>query len=136
MNAWIIVTSLLAQTDLLAQADPAGGAPIGPTTPVQPAPTAGMGLFFALMMGMIVFMFLNQRSQTKRRERERQQLYAGLNKNDRVLTVGGVIGTVHAVKDHEVILKVDESTNTKMAFVKSAIQRVIHDDSDVKLDAN
>ncbi len=132
MNVWITIVSLLAQ------ANPAGGAgaPAGPTTPsTQAPPGAGMGLFFALMMGMVVFMFLNQRSQTKKRERERQQLFEGLSKNVRVLTVGGVIGTVHSVKDHEVVLKVDESTNTKMAFVKTAIQRIIHDDSDVKLDA-
>jgi len=93
-----------------------------------------MGLMFAMIMGIFVFMFLNQRSQTKKRDRERKALFDGLCKNDRVLTVGGVIGTVHSVKDHEVVLKVDESTNTKMAFVKSAIQRVIHDDADVKLD--
>ncbi len=127
MNAWITIASFLAQT---------GGGPVGPTAPGQPQPGSGMGLVFALMMGMVVFMFLTQRSQTKKRERERQQLFDGLSKNDRVLTVGGVIGTVHSVKDNEVILKVDESTNTKVAFVKSAIQRVIHDESDVKLDTN
>jgi preprotein translocase subunit YajC len=97
-----------------------------PTTPPA-SPTAGGGQFFflALMVGMIAFLFLTSRSTKKREERKRQELYAGLTKNNRVLTVGGVIGTIMSVKDNEVVLKVDETTNTKMTFLKSAIQRTI-----------
>jgi len=46
-----------------------------------------------------------------------------------VLTIGGVVGTVVSVKDDQVVVKVDESTNTKMTFLKSAIQRVVTDDA-------
>ncbi len=55
-------------------------------------------------------------------------MHARMAKNDRVLTIGGVIGTVLSVKDSEVVLKVDESTNTKMTFVKTAIQKIITDE--------
>ena len=44
-----------------------------------------------------------------------------LEKNDRVRTIGGIIGTVVEVKGDEVRLKVDESNNTKMWFSSSAI---------------
>ena len=98
-----------------------------------PAPTpgggAGPGAMFlpAVMIAMVIFMLLSARSQKKRETREREGMFARLAKNDRVLTVGGVIGTVLTVKDNEVVLKVDETTNTKMTFVKSAIQRIIND---------
>ena len=82
----------------------------------------------ALLLGMLVFIFMSSRSQQKRKDRERNAMYASLAKNDRVLTIGGVIGTVLSVKEKEVVLKVDESTNTKMTFIKSAVQRVITDD--------
>lgn len=103
------------------------------TTPGTPtvAPTGGGGggqfVFLALMVGMIAFMFLTSRSTKKREARKREELYASLSKNNRVLTVGGVIGTIMSVKDNEVVLKVDETTNTKMTFLKSAIQRTITD---------
>ncbi len=61
-------------------------------------------------------------------------MHARLAKNDRVLTIGGVIGTIISVKDSEVILKVDESTNTKMTFIKTAIQRIITDDQPLGAD--
>ncbi len=98
------------------------------TPPSKPADPASVLLFPALMIALITFMVLTSRSQKKRERRNREQMFAALAKNDRVLTVGGIIGTILAVKENEVILKVDESTNTKMTFVKSAIQRVINED--------
>ena len=92
---------------------------------------AGGGLFMALMFGVIAFMMLTMRSQKKREKKQREELYARLGKNDRVLTVGGVIGTVVSVKDNEVLVKVDESTNTKMTFLKTSIQRIVTDDQDL-----
>ena len=87
-------------------------------------------LFFAGMMAILAFMFLTMRSQKKKEQRKRDEMHAGMSKNDRVLTMGGIIGTIITVKDTEVVLKVDESTNTKMTFTKTAIQKVLTDDQD------
>lgn len=112
---------------LLAQAATPVTAPT--TAPAGAPPGAGIqALFIPMMIAMIVFMFLSARSQKKRERTERENLYARLNKNERVLTIGGIIGTIVSVKDNEVVLKVDESTNTKMTFVKSSIQRIITDE--------
>jgi len=101
----------------------------GPAPAVPPGGGGGAGALFlpAVMIAMVVFMLLSARSQKKREVHEREAMFSRLAKNDRVLTVGGVIGTVLAVKDNEVVLKVDETTNTKMTFVKSAIQRILSD---------
>ena len=97
------------------------------------APTGGsqgaMGLFpIALMLGLVVFMLLSARSQKKREQREKEAMYSRMTRNDRVLTIGGIIGTIMSVKDNEVVLKVDESTNTKMTFLKTSVQRILADD--------
>ncbi len=98
----------------------------------KPTPGGGAAMLFpALMVGLIVFMFLSMRSQKKREQRKKDEMQAKMAKNDRVLTVGGVIGTVISVKEDEVVVKVDESTNTKMTFLKSAIQRILSDEQDV-----
>lgn len=97
-----------------------------PAAPQRPAGSETGGMFlFAAMLALLVFMLLTSRSQRKREERERQNMYGRLTKNDRVLTIGGVIGTIVSVKDNEVVLKVDETTNTKMTFLKSAVQRIL-----------
>jgi len=116
---------------LLAQVtDPAAPtSPTGAPTGAPPAAPFGNFFFIAIMIALLVFMFTNMRSQKKREERERNDMYSKLSKNDRVLTVGGIIGTVMSVKDNEIVLKVDETTNTKMTFLKSAVQRIITDES-------
>jgi len=44
-----------------------------------------------------------------------------LKKNDKVRTIGGIIGTVVDIKEDEITLKVDESNNTKIKVASSAI---------------
>jgi len=100
-----------------------------PVGPPKPAGDPGSMFLFAAMLALVVFMLLTSRSQRKREERDRQALFGRLSKNDRVLTVGGIIGTIVSVKDNEVVLKVDESTNTKMTFLKSAVQRILTDET-------
>ena len=106
-------------------------AAIAQTQTTPPKPSGMAFLFPAFLMAMVVFMLLSSRSQKKRERRERDQMHANLTRNDRVLTIGGAIGTVVSVKDNEVVLKVDESTNTKMTFVKTAIQKIMTEDQPV-----
>ncbi|MHC4412334.1 MAG: preprotein translocase subunit YajC [Planctomycetota bacterium] len=44
-----------------------------------------------------------------------------MKKNDKVRTIGGIIGTIVDIKGDEVTLKVDESNNTKIKVASSAI---------------
>ena len=75
---------------------------------------------FAFMF--VIFYFLLIRPQ--KREREKQdQLLKALKKNDRVVTIGGIVGTIANIEPEGdlVTLKVDD--NTRMVFLRSAIQR-------------
>lgn len=101
---------------VLAQAKPASDG-------AQPQPPGLTSFLPMLVMMGAVFYFLIIRPQSKERKR-RANMLAALKKNDRVTTVGGIIGTVLSVKDDEVTLKVDESNNTKITFTRAAIQAV------------
>lgn len=81
-------------------------------------------LFLVVMFGMT---FLNQRKEKKKR----RQMLTDMKKNDKIVTIGGVIGTVMEVRDSEIIVKVDESNNTRMRFSRAAIQSVISDSSEL-----
>jgi len=70
----------------------------------------------------VIFYFLIIRPQNKK-QKEAQKMIEAIKKGDKVVTVGGIHATVHAVKETTVILKVDE--NTKMEFSKSAVQAVV-----------
>lgn len=103
----------------------------GGTTPAPGPGGQGAGggspmFLIGLMIFLGVFFFISTRSQKKERQKTADMI-DNLKKNDKVLTVGGIVGTVMNVKENEVVLKVDESTNTRMTFLKRAIQQVLTD---------
>ncbi len=95
---------------------------------------SGAPLFIGMILFVGVFFYMTSRSQ-RREKATKAKMIENLAKNDRVMTIGGVIGTVVAVKEHEVTVKVDEATNTRMTFIKRSIQQVITSDDDLKKEA-
>ncbi len=79
-------------------------------------------MFVPIIMVFIVFYLLLIRPQQKK-QKAHQQLLSELSKGDKVVTNGGMYGTISDAKDHVVILKIAE--NVKVEVVKSAIATVI-----------
>tara|TARA_R110002111_G_scaffold262289_1_gene337794 strand:+ start:74023 stop:74376 length:354 start_codon:yes stop_codon:yes gene_type:complete len=77
--------------------------------------------FLPLIAIVIFFYFIMFRPQQKERAR-REKTLGELKKNDRVVTIGGIIGTIASIseKEQEVTLKIDE--NIRIKFRRSAIQ--------------
>lgn len=102
---------------LLGQASQPGAAPAAP-------PDMFWRMFFPLILAMMVFWWISSRAQKKERQKA-QDMLNSIKRNDRIQTIGGVLGTVVDVRDNEVVVKVDESSNVKMRFVRSAIKEVV-----------
>jgi preprotein translocase subunit YajC len=85
-------------------------------------------MFLPLILAMGVFWWISSRSQKKERQKAQNMLNA-IKRNDRIQTIGGILGTVVDVRDNEVIVKVDEGSNVKMRFMRSAIKEVMSDSS-------
>jgi preprotein translocase subunit YajC len=94
----------------------------------KPAPGPGGDFSPLLLMGLVIaaFYFIVLLPKNRKDKRDRDELFAKLKKNDEVLTASGIIGTVAFIKDDEVVLKVDESSNTRIRVLKSTIQRVLN----------
>ena len=101
------------------------------------APKSGPGpqLWIGILLMIGVFYLVLFRGSPKTRKK-RAQLLADLKKNDRVMTRGGIIGTIVGMKENEVVLKVDETTNTKMTFLKDAVWQVVQDDTQLTMEEN
>ena len=76
--------------------------------------------FAPLVFIFVIFYFLVIRPQQKRQS-ELQKSVDALKKGDRVVTTGGVIGTVTSIQSDYVVLKVGDNEGTKMEVLKSAI---------------
>lgn len=96
-----------------AHAQAAGAAPA--------APSMMSTLLFPIILIAIMY-FLMIRPQMKR-AKEHKALLEGLQKNDEVLTQGGIVGKVVSISDAYVTVEV--ATNTQIIVQKQAIGAVL-----------
>ena len=105
-----------------AGAGTAAGAPAAATQQTGAAGGRDFLIMMAVMVGaLFLFTWMSQRRERKKRD----QLLSGIKRHDKVMTIGGIIGSVVELKDDAVVLKVDETSNTRITFSKSAISQVI-----------
>ena len=81
----------------------------------------------------VIFYFLIIRPQAKERKKL-QDLLDGLKAGDRVVTAGGIFGTVHSVSDTTVELKVAEKV--KITVLRSAVRGLQGSDLKESADQN
>jgi preprotein translocase subunit YajC len=132
-NLWIlaqadenVVSTDMPEGEALEQTLQPGEQPIAPAEGQQSKPP--FNPMILLIVGMVVIMFISMRGP-KKKQKQHKEMVNALEKNDRVRTIGGIIGTVIDVKDDEITLKVDESNNTKMKFTPNAIAGKVSQDN-------
>ncbi|MFM7846124.1 MAG: preprotein translocase subunit YajC [Planctomycetota bacterium] len=132
LNQWLTSAWLWAQA---TGAAPDGAVPDGAAGADAPA-AANNGLLSLLgnpMMSLpilgLMFYFMFIRPESKRREQFKQML-DGMKKFDRVVTAGGIYGTVvNLHKDSEdVKLRIDETNNTRIRVTRASIARILSND--------
>lgn len=88
----------------------------------QAAPAGGGSYSFLIMMVLVfgVMYFLMIRPQQKR-QKELAKFRESLEKGQKVITAGGIYGTIREVKENYVLVDVD--TNTTIRVDKSMVMR-------------
>jgi preprotein translocase subunit YajC len=90
----------------------------------------GMLLWLPLILIFGIFYFLLILPQ-QRRQKRWQQMVNDLKTGDRVVTGGGIRGTIIAIKDDAVHLRVPPD-NLRLEVAKSSVVSVARDDESVK----
>ena len=104
-----------------AGAAPAGGAPPGGGGIIETL--MGSGMLLPLVATMALMYFLLMRPEQKKRK-EMAELLSNLKKNDKVVTIGGILGTVVSASPDAkyVTIRIDEGT--KIRVLRTAISQV------------
>jgi preprotein translocase subunit YajC len=82
----------------------------------------GNPMYMLVWMGLLfVIMYLLLIRPQRKKQKEHEKLLGELRKGDKVVTTGGMFGTIFAIDDdrNRVVLKIGE--NTKLEFLKSSI---------------
>jgi len=71
---------------------------------------------------ILVFYFLILRPQQKR-AKDREKLLSGVQRGDKIITSGGVHGTVEGIEDNTLLVKIADNVKVKME--KSAVATIV-----------
>ncbi|OLB93165.1 MAG: preprotein translocase subunit YajC [Candidatus Rokubacteria bacterium 13_1_40CM_68_15] len=77
-------------------------------------------LFFAAIFAIFYFLLIRPQQKQKR---DREQMLSALKKGDRIVTTGGLHGTVTGLNEHTVTVRVADQV--KLEFDRSAVGRIM-----------
>ena len=92
------------------------------TDPPAQAPTAANFSFIWMILIFFAIMYFLMIRPNQKRDRERRQMLAALAKGDKVVTSGGICGTVVGLSERSVVVRVDDNVNIE--FLRGAISQV------------
>jgi preprotein translocase subunit YajC len=91
-------------------------------------PSQGLDMWlFAVLLGGVVLMWIWMGRGRRKQEAKRKEMLSNLKKGDKIVSIGGIIGTVIEAKPEEITVKVDETNNVRMKFARWAIRGVGED---------
>jgi len=91
-----------------------------------------MMLWPFLLIGLLFYLLMIRPERNRRKQFE--EMLKTLKKNDKVVTIGGIYGTVVNVdKDSEdVTLRVDEDSNTRLRILRSSVSRILNREDELE----
>ncbi len=116
-------------TTTTTTAQPDGTAAPGTDAP-QKQPPGWLGAMPLIFMVLIVYLLLWRPQQ--KRQREQRELMSRLKVGDRVMTNGGIFGTITTVKETSVMVEI--AKGVEIELVRAAVSTVV-DKSGKNLDA-
>ncbi|MBG9453415.1 preprotein translocase subunit YajC [Lysinibacillus sphaericus] len=82
------------------------------------------GLIMIVIMFVAMWFILIR--PAKKRQQETQNMQSGLQRGDKVITIGGLHGEIDSIEDTAVTLKIAD--NVRVKFDRQAIGRVVNGD--------
>jgi preprotein translocase subunit YajC len=90
------------------------------------APTPGAGGGLSMLLPILLFiplLYLLMIRPQQKKQKQWQQMLAGIKSGDRITTAGGIRGTILSIKDDSIIIRVPPD-NLKLEVAKNAIASV------------
>lgn len=116
---------------LLADFVSSGLRPVLSQAGAQPTPQLFENLLqYAPLVAIVAAAWMLLYRPERQRQQQHKELLAALKKNDRVLTAGGIYGTVANVQRDidRVTIRIDESNSVKIDVTLASIARVLQNE--------
>ena len=85
---------------------------------------AGLSQFLPIVLIFVVFYFLLIRPQ-QQKQRQLRTMVSAVKRGDRIVTAGGILGTVQKVRDGATEIEVEIAPNVRVQVVRDTISTVL-----------
>ena len=119
--AGLIITVLLLSVSCLGTTTTAGSANTTGTEEQSTWNSLWPMLIFLVVI-FAIFYFLMIRPQ-RRRQKEREEMMQSLHRGDKVITAGGIYGTIESVGEDNVVIKIESGATMRVNKASVALQR-------------
>jgi len=94
-----------------------------PTEEGAPAEGASTIMFIGILVLFVAFFWFFMIRPQRRRQKEHEQLVQVLKVGDRVITVGGIYGSIENLSDESLVLKVESGATIRIARTSIVVKR-------------
>lgn len=90
------------------------GEPIADAVAEQPAQPGGGWSFWVMIIAMIAIMYFFMWRPESKRRKQMEAFRKGLKKGDKVITAGGIYGTIKEVHETSLLIEVDSNVTLRV----------------------
>ena len=89
-------------------------------------PGGGMFDMLLLIAPLFLIMYLLFIRPQRKQEAKKREMLAAMQKNDRVLTTGGIYGIITNLKEDELTIRIDDARDVKVKIARSFVAAVVN----------
>lgn len=110
----VVETPVVENAEVNTIAEVSAGEPVADAVAEQPAQPGGSWSFWVMIIAMIAIMYFFMWRPESKRRKQMEAFRKGLKKGDKVITAGGIYGTIKEVHETSLLIEVDSNVTLRV----------------------
>ena len=110
----VVETPVVENAEVMAIAEVPASEPVADAVAEQPSAPGGGWSFWVMIIAMIAIMYFFMWRPESKRRKQMEAFRKGLKKGDKVITAGGIYGTIKEVHETSLLIEVDSNVTLRV----------------------
>lgn len=110
----VVETPVVENAEINTIAEVSAGEPVADAVAEQPSQPGGGWSFCVMIIAMIAIMYFFMWRPESKRRKQMEAFRKGLKKGDKVITAGGIYGTIKEVHETSLLIEVDSNVTLRV----------------------
>lgn len=110
----VVETPVVENAEINTNTEVSAGEPVVDAVAEQPAQPGGGWSFWVMIIAMIAIMYFFMWRPESKRRKQMEAFRKGLKKGDKVITAGGIYGTIKEVHETSLLIEVDSNVTLRV----------------------